>query len=453
MKNAYIEIMGCQMNKLDGELIMQQLAGGGYAFVDTADAADVVIYVTCSVRQHAEEKVLSKLGMWRNRPGRRPLVAVVGCMAQRLGHALARPTGCADVVCGPAHIYALMEMLDQAQKENRPVVRLNENACEEKLDDMDLRHGIDRSASPVTDYVRIMRGCNNYCSYCIVPYVRGREVSRPLEHIVTEVKQLAERGVREIILLGQAVNFYRYEQNGRTLQLADVLEAIHDTPGLERIRFVTSYPRDIDNRLLQTMARLPKVCEYLHLCAQSGSDRILRAMNRHYTVAEYLDIIARARAFMPDMALAGDFIVGFCGETEDDFAATKDLLKIVKYKNCYMFKYSPRPGTRAATTMTDDVPEEIKKRRLAELLQLQNQISQEHHRQFIGQNVEVLVEGLSKKPHLDGPKSGFQLTGRTRGDHIVVFPGSPELIGQRVTCTIDRASAITLFGKMYSPHS
>lgn len=451
MNRVYIEIMGCQMNKLDGELIAQQLAEAGYLRVEVADKADVVIYVTCSVRQHAEEKVLSKLGGWRKRRGHRPTVVVVGCMAQRLRHELARPDGCADVVCGPSYIYALAEMIEQTQRDNQPVVRLNEEAREEQLDELDLQHSVENSSSRVVDYVRIMRGCNNYCSYCIVPYVRGRETSRPPAHIVTEVRQLAAGGVKEIILLGQAVNFYRCEQNGHVLQLADVLEAIHDTPGLERIRFVTSYPRDIDDRLLETMARLPKVCEYLHLCAQSGSDRVLRAMNRHYTVAEYLDIVSRARAFMPDITIAGDFIVGFCGETEDDFFATKRLLEAAQYKNCYMFKYSPRPGTQAATQLADDVPEEVKKRRLTELLQLQNRLGEEHHRQFIGQTVEVLVEGLSKKPHLDvisHSESLPQLTGRTRGDHIVVFPGPANLIGQLITCTIERASPVTLFGKL-----
>ncbi|MBN1436117.1 MAG: tRNA (N6-isopentenyl adenosine(37)-C2)-methylthiotransferase MiaB [Sedimentisphaerales bacterium] len=472
-KKFYIENMGCQMNKLDSELVISEMHRAGYQ--QTGDLADagVIIYNTCSVRQHAEDKVISKIGQLTNRHKKGPamVLAVIGCMAERLGEQLLNDYAQVDVVCGPGRIHGLVDMIQQAEQHKR-CLKLNDPAELEELEELDGRRQRIDVARPFAAFVRIMRGCNNFCHYCIVPYVRGRERSRPLDHIVQECKRLADEGVLEITLLGQTVNSYRYEQNGRELGLADVLEAIHDIDGLQRIGFVTNYPRNFDRRILQAMADLPKVCEYLHIPAQSGSDRILKAMNRHYTAAEYLDLIAEARQTVPALTVAGDFIVGFCGETEDDFEATKELVRQVRYKNCFVFKYSPRPGTRADDRLADDISDEVKKRRNIELLELQNSISLRDNQQLVGQEFEILVEGLSKKPHLntdqqedqeaesdldaqtqrstadnsDAPSEKPQLVGRTKGDQIVVFNAPEQYIGKIVPVRIIKASALTLFG-------
>lgn len=452
-KVVYVETMGCQMNKLDSELVIGDLTRRGYRLTEEIDQAGVIIFNTCSVRQHAEDKVISKISQLRKRHKSQPelVLAIIGCMAQRMGQDLQKNHPHVAIVCGPSQIHQLGELIEHAQQHHQPLVALNDDAAAAGLEDLDTAHPITDSQRPFMAFVRIMRGCNNFCSYCVVPHVRGREYSRPLAHIVAEARQLVQTGVKEINLLGQAVNFYHYTEGDRTYRLADVLEAIHDLDDLERIRFVTNYPRDFDDRLLKTMADLPKVCEYLHICAQSGSDRILKAMNRHYTAGEYLALIERARSFMPDLTVAGDFIVGFCGETEEDFAATQDLMRKMHYKNCYIFKYSPRPGTYAAQHLPDDVPEDVKQRRNQDLLELQNQISWQDNQRLIGQQVEIMVEGPSKNPHLDKAQDAPclpQLIGRTRGDQIVVFNGPETLIGQLVHLRIQRASALTLFGQI-----
>ena len=465
-KTFYIETMGCQMNKLDSELLADQLLGLGYEPTGGSAEADVIIFNTCSVRQHAEEKVMTKIAQLAGPCRADPdvVLAVVGCMAQRLGAQLLETHQHVGIVCGPGQLHRFGAMLSRTLQQREPSVALNDAADTDDLEEFDTQRTRRAAESTFDAYLRIMRGCNKYCHYCVVPYVRGREQSRPIEHIVTEARRLTGAGAKQITLLGQTVNSYKHTGNGSTLGLADVLERLHEIDGLERLRFVTSYPAGFDERIFEAMARLPKVCPYLHLPAQSGSDRILTAMNRHYTAAEYLGLIERARQIVSDISIAGDFIVGYCDETEDDFEATKELMRQVRYKNCFIFKYSPRPGTKAETRLADNVPEQIKRRRNTELLELQNEISYRDNQRFIGGTVSVLVGGPSKKPHLDQPATTGnrgagagrstaigggpgQLIGRTPGDQIVVFNGPTALAGEIVDVKVTRASALTLFAE------
>ena len=453
----YIETMGCQMNKLDSELIAGRLAELSYRPTEDADNADIIVFNTCSVRQHAEDKVISKIGQLGQRHRDEPdlILIVVGCMVQRLGQELLDAHPQVDIACAPGQIHHLTTMIQDLQQDRRQLLALNDPAQSEDLEALDTS----RTASipgdtPFMAYLRIMRGCNKHCTYCVVPSVRGPERCRPLDHIAAEAARLVAAGVKEITLLGQTVNSYKYVHQGKTLGLADVLEELHDLPGLARLRFVTSHPRDFDDRIFHAMADLPKVCPYLHVPAQSGSDRILKAMHRRYTAADYLALIDRARRIIPDIAIAGDFIVGFPDETDQDFAATKDLMRQVRYKNCFIFKYSPRPGTRGAARLPDNIPDNIKRQRNTELLELQNAISLEDNQRFVGQTIDILIEGLSKKPHLNTGATDSthpQLIGRTPGDHIVVLNAPEDLIGQITPVTITNASALTLFANRIIP--
>jgi len=304
---------------------------------------------------------------------------------------------------------------------------------------------------PGQAYVRVMRGCNKFCSYCIVPYVRGPQVSRAPNTIIEQIKELADNGVKMITLLGQRVNSYQYTAGEKTYCLADLLYLAGEIEGIEWIRFVTSYPaEEFYNEILKAMADLPKVCNYLHIPAQSGSDKILKAMNRNYTAEQYLEMLETARDVVEGIVIAGDFIVGFPGETETDFQATVKLVKTVRYKNCFVFKYSPRPGTVGEKRLQDTVPQEVKKQRNYELLAVQEKISDELGREFSGKTVRVLVEGLSKKPHLgtDNGDNRPQLVGRTAEDWIVVFNGPRSLAGGFTRVKITKTSPLTLFGEL-----
>ena len=477
LNTFYIETMGCQMNKLDSELVTGKLIDKGFQPTKDPDDAGLIIFNTCSVRQHAEDKVISKIGQLRRRHREQGdlILAVVGCMAERLGEDLIQAHAQVDIVCGPGQLHRLPHLVYQAQRHRTRATLLNNPADLHDLEQLDNSRSRLDHETPFAAYLRVMRGCNNFCTYCIVPYVRGRENSRPLTDILEESQRLVDNGVKEITLLGQAVNSYQHQNCQQTHFLADVLHTLHEIPGLQRLRFVTSYPKNFDQRILQAMADLPKVCEYLHMPAQSGSDRILKAMNRHYTAREYLDLVERARQLVPNFTIAGDFIVGYCGETEADFQATKDLVRQVRYKNCFIFKYSPRPGTHADEKMADNVPEDVKRRRNTELLQLQNEIALQDNQRFVNTTVEILVEGPSKKPHLNhasacddeeapldspdlqaspspptqSPDSPHpQLVGRTRGDHIVVLNAPENLIGQIITAQVTKASALTLFATL-----
>ncbi|HUV41561.1 MAG TPA: tRNA (N6-isopentenyl adenosine(37)-C2)-methylthiotransferase MiaB [Sedimentisphaerales bacterium] len=457
---VHIRSFGCQMNKLDTELVTAALEQKGFAFTDQPQQADVVLINTCSVRRHAEERVLSLLGNLRHIKQSRPemTVAVIGCMAQRLGAALLdRPE--VDIVCGPAQIPQITELVTEVMNEKKKIAAVTDkirNRSEtqvQALEDFESVADFGAKALPNQAYVRVMRGCNNFCSYCVVPFVRGPEVCRQPKAIIEQIRNLADQGVKTVTLLGQTVNSYKYVQGDRTYCLADLLAMASDIRAIKWLKFVTSYPqKEFFNEIMQAMADLPKVCSYLHLPAQSGSDKILKAMNRHYTAGEYLQLLDTARAIVPDLAAAGDFIVGFPGESEEDFQATVQLLKKANYKNAFIFKYSARPGTTAQKGQQDDAPEAVKKQRNNTLLGIQAEISGRLSSPFMGREVEVMVEGLSKKPHLNnaGNKNHPQLVGRTAGDYIVVFNGPVSLAGEFAKVKITKTFPLTLFGQLVS---
>jgi tRNA-2-methylthio-N6-dimethylallyladenosine synthase len=457
-KKLYIETVGCQMNVLDSELVVGSLRRQGYELTHEATDADVILFNTCSVRQHAEDKIYSALGRLRSHKSRHPstILGVLGCMAQKDQELIRRRAPHVDIVCGTGQLPRLPGLIALVQRTGTPQFAWSLDRKEAS------RHEVERSFEsydPLRDpamrpsrfqaYVRIMIGCDKFCTYCIVPSVRGPEQSRHPDHIVAEVRQLAAEGCKEVVLLGQTVNSYKYDLgDGRRARLADLLGRIHDTPGLERIKFITNFPRDMSDDLLDAVRELPRVCPYLHVPAQSGCNAVLKRMKRLYTVEYYREMLARCRERVPGVAISSDFIVGFCGETEESFQRTGDLVRASGFKNSYIFKYSPRPGTKGAELFTDDVPEEVKKRRNNDLLAIQNAVSLADHQRRIGQTLEVLVEGHSKTALKREADVGalVQLTGRTRTDHIVVFEGNDRLIGQTVPVAVEEATSFTLFG-------
>jgi tRNA-2-methylthio-N6-dimethylallyladenosine synthase len=456
---VFLQTYGCQMNKLDTALVTSALEEAGFSLTESVTQADAVLINTCSVREHAEQRVLSHLGNLKHIKQSRPdlVVAVIGCMAQRLGAELLKHEA-VDIVCGPAQIPQITRLLGEALSERKKNLAVTEHIRRRTpenetriLETFESAYGIEDCQIPGQAYVRAMRGCDNFCTYCVVPFVRGPEVSRPPQAIIEQIKKLAQNEVKQVTLLGQRVNAYKYEAGDKTYCLADLLEMASEIEGIEWLRFVTSYPsKEFFDEILQAMADLPKVCEYLHLPAQSGSDKILRAMNRHYTAADYLQMLDKARAIVPDIAIAGDFIVGFPTETKQDFQATVDLLRQARYKNSFIFKYSPRPGTPADKKLDDNVSAEVKKKRNTELLAVQEQISDELSRKYLGRTLKILVEGPSKKSHVNitEDKNEKQLLGRTATDYIVVFDGSPSITGQFAKVKITQTSPLTLFGSL-----
>ena len=454
---VHLETFGCQMNRLDSELVAGLLRRSGHEIVDDGPAAELVLYNTCSVRLHAEEKVHSRLGLEDRRTlsGNGRLVGVLGCMAQREGEALRRRHSSVAMVCGPGRLHELPALIADAAA-GRASVLLDaprEDGAATGADDveaLDRDRDVRCTRSPAQAYVRVMRGCDNFCTYCVVPFVRGAERSRAPEAIEQEVRRLAEAGRSEITLLGQAVNRYEWRAGERTVRFSDLLGRLSPIAGLRRLRFVTSHPERFGDDLLEAMRDLPNVCEYIHAPPQSGSDRILRAMGRRYTRAEYDRLVDRAREIVPGVVLAGDFIVGFPGETEEDHAASGDLIRRSGFKNSFIFKYSPRPGTAAAEKLPDDVPMEVKRRRNRELLAVQAEVSQVHHKAYVGRTVEVLIEGPSpradRQPRPAQPGQ-TQLVGRTRWDHIVVFDGPESLAGRYVDVRVTGATSLTLLGE------
>ena len=447
------------MNKLDTALVSSALKEAGFDLTASVKEADVVLINTCSVREHAEQRVLSHLGHLKHIKKSRPdmVVGVIGCMAQRLGDKLLEHEA-VNIVCGPTQIPQIADLLKQAFEKNEKRLAVTEKILQktsenqnQTLEEFESAYGIEDKQIPSQAYVRAMRGCNNFCTYCIVPYVRGPEVCRTPEAIIEQIKRLASKGIKQVTLLGQTVNSYKHKKGQKTWCLADLLDAASNIEGIEWLKFVTSYPsEEFFDEILQVMADSPKVCNYLHIPAQSGSDKILHAMNRHYSATWYLELLDKARATIPGIAIAGDFIVGFPGETEDDFESTAELLKKARYRNCFIFKYSPRPGTTADKRLEDTVPAEVKQKRIAELLAVQEKISDELSRDFLDKEVKILVEGLSKKSHSNVGDSGDnpQLVGRTATDYIVVFNGPMSLAGQFTKVKIIKTSPLTLFGEL-----
>jgi tRNA-2-methylthio-N6-dimethylallyladenosine synthase len=587
-KLVHLETFGCQMNELDSELVRGHLKALGYGFTEDAEAADVIIYNTCSVREQAENKVWSRIGIQglRRREGAKFILGVIGCMAERDGTDMMRRFPHVDLMCGPGELDKLpmlidnvmraesLELYEREKKGSDPFfgrVALQGNtsrrvttleAANDNLELLDLSRAFDpdfssSGAAGRSAYVRITRGCNKFCTYCVVPYTRGAEVHRPPDSIIDECKKLADNGVIEITLLGQTVNHYMYthgvavgvggielpqvgpafkanvktskrqnvetdaasssfdvltfgplDVSRRVTTFADLLRRIHDeVPAIQRLRFVTSFPRDFGDDILHVMADSPRICKYLHVPAQSGSNRILKLMNRGYTVEQYIEFIDRARAILsPDACIAGDIIVGFPTETDEDFDLTRQLLRRVRHKNNFIFKYSPRPGTVAIQRLADDVPEHVKRRRNNELLALQTEISAAVHAEFVGKTLDVFIEharekertqvgdqksqvrdqqseaaqqrsgpravaltvignghggnGASVKPHAaavdrrDGPERiTHQLSGRTEGDLITVFDlpagANPEqFIGRIVPVAITGSGSLLLHGEL-----
>ena len=456
---VFLETFGCQMNRLDSELVVGHLCAAGHEMTGDRQGADVVLYNTCSVRAHAEDKVYSRLGQDAGRRGAdgRPIIGVLGCMAQRLGQALRKRCAQVDIICSPGQLYRLSELIDAAaagkrcEALDRPRSEGPDAAADARMDAMDLGRDPSQRAGASEAYVRIMRGCDNFCSYCVVPFVRGPERSRRLGEIVEEVRRLVDAGKTTITLLGQTVNSYCWRAGETVVRFSDLLANLADTLGLRRLRFVTSHPLDFGDDVLEAIRDLANVCPYIHCPAQSGSDSVLERMNRKYTRRRYDQFVDRARAIVPGVVLGGDFIVGFPGETEADHQASADLIRRSGYKNSFIFKYSPRAGTAAEKQFKDDVPDQVKRRRNNELLAVQAEVGLVHHKAWIGRTVEVLVAGVApraaKQPVI-APPGMTQLTGRTCGDHIVVFNGPQGLTGHYVEVQVTDANSLTLFARL-----
>jgi tRNA-2-methylthio-N6-dimethylallyladenosine synthase len=438
MKKVYLQTYGCQMNQYDSRRIAQVLRPIDYETTDCADAADLLLLNTCSVRDRAEQKVYGALGRWRELKERREgvIIGVGGCLAQQEGENLLKRAPYLDLVFGTHNIHKLPEMLRQVEAlRKRPV----ETAFYRDPFYMEPPDGKTR-VQGVKALVTIMQGCNKVCSFCIVPHVRGRELSRPSAKILAEIEFLARSGVKEVLLLGQNVNSYGKLSPGE-LSFPELLRRIDRVEGLDRIRFTTSHPQDLSPELIEAYGSLGKLCEHLHLPVQSGADSVLSRMRRGYTIDGYLDRIRRLRESCPQVSLSTDIIVGFPGETEGEFEETLELLQEVQYDEIFSFVYSPRPQTVSAKIYEDDIPEAVKKDRLQTLQSLQQGISLRRNREKIGGHEEILVDGPAKL------KNG-RLTGRTRSNRIVNFTGSEELIGALARVRITGATAYSLLGEL-----
>jgi len=437
MKKLYIQTYGCQMNQYDSEKIAQVLARQDYVKTDRIDTADVILLNTCSVRDKAEQKVYSALGSWKEFKEYREsvIIGVGGCVAQQEGENLLKRVPHLDLVFGTHNIHKLPEMIEQVASSRARPVETAFYRDPAYMDDGELRTQV----NGVKAFVTIMQGCNKVCSFCIVPHVRGREVSRPSGKILEEIESLVRHGVKEVMLLGQNVNSYGKLTPGE-LSFAELLARVDRIGGLRRIRFTTSHPQDLSTELIEDFASLKNLCEHLHLPVQSGADSVLARMRRGYTKAEYLDRLHRLRERCPDVALSTDIIVGFPGETNAEFQETLELLREVEYDDIYSFNYSPRPQTVSAKIFPDDVSDAVKKDRLKKVQTLQREISLAKNRQRIGECAEVLVDGASKL-------KAEQVMGRTRANRIVNFTGSSRMIGHFVQVRITGATANSLLGE------
>ena len=428
--NIYIETYGCQMNFADTELVLGILKQQGYSLTKDLNDADVILLNTCSIRDNAEQKIYARLehlkGIKKNHPG--TVIGILGCMAERLRKNLIEEEKIVDLVVGPDEYRRLPEFIDTAFAGEKGIgVKLSRT---ETYDDI-----IPYREDGLNAWISVMRGCDKFCTYCVVPFTRGRERSRSLESIVSEIKSLSEKGLKEVTLLGQNVNSYIDEKR----DFADLLAACASVDPLMRIRFTTSHPQDLSDKLLYTIAEHPNLCNYIHLPVQSGSNRILDLMNRTYSIEHYLTIIDKARKIIPGVSFSTDIIAGFPTETDKDHEMTLSLMKKVRYDGAFMFKYSPREGTKAFS-MNDDVPEEVKSKRLNDIIDLQQSVSYELNQALTDTEEIILVEGSSKK-------SEDFLAGRTGTNKIVIFPRSNEInVGNYVKVKINRSTSATLFG-------
>lgn len=443
-RRLYIESYGCQMNFSDSEIVASILRKEGYAATATLAEADVVLLNTCAIRENAEQKVRNRLAglvsLKKQKPG--AIIGVLGCMAERLKTRLLEEEKVVDMVVGPDAYRDLPRLVEEAETGQKAVnVFLSREETYADISPVRL------NSNGVTAFVSIMRGCDNMCSFCVVPYTRGRERSRDLHSVVAEARDLFENGYREVTLLGQNVDSYKFDENGRPCTFADLLEAVALISPMLRVRFSTSHPKDITDAVLHTMRRHANICNYIHLPAQSGNSRILALMNRTYDRQWYLDKIGRIREILgEDCGISHDMIAGFCTETEEEHRDTLTLMEAVRYDYGYMFAYSERPGTPAARKLPDDVPEAIKKRRLSEIIALQQQHSLERNRRALGKMHTVLVEGPSKR-------SAAEWQGRNDQNKVVVFPKENYQKGDYVQVLVTDCTAATLLGRAVSPVS
>ena len=436
MKRLFIETYGCQMNVADSEVVASVMKMAGYDLCESADDADAVFLNTCSVRENAENKIYHRLEALNaeRRKGRKLIIGVLGCMAERVKDDLLENHG-ADLVAGPDAYLTLPDLTAQAETGNK-AMNIELSTTETYRDIVPRRIAL---AQPISGYVSIMRGCNNFCHYCIVPYTRGRERSRDVESILREVRDLEERGYKEVTLLGQNVNSYRFEHDGHVIAFPELLRTVAETaPGM-RVRFTTSHPKDMSDDTLRVIAEMPNVCRHIHLPVQSGSDRILKLMNRKYTREWYMGRVEAIRRIIPDCGLSTDIFVGYHSETEEDHRMSLSLMREAAYDSAFMFKYSERPGTYASKHLPDDVPEEVKLRRLNEMIHLQTELSAEANRRDEGREFDVLVEGFSKR-------SREQLCGRTEQNKMVVFDKGRHHIGETVRVRVTGSTSATLLG-------
>lgn len=439
-KKLYIETYGCQMNVADSEVVAAVMKMAGYDLCEREEEADAVFLNTCSVRENAENKIYHRLEMLHaeRKKGRALILGVLGCMAQRVKEELIDQHH-ANLVCGPDSYLRLPELIAQCEL-GHPAVDTQLSTSETYRDIVPLR----MSANRVSGFVSIMRGCNNFCHYCIVPYTRGRERSRDVESILREVRDLSERGFKEVTLLGQNVNSYGLSPAGKLVEgavsFAQLLRMVAREVPHMRVRFTTSNPEDMSEDILHAIAEEPNLCHHIHFPAQSGSDKILRLMNRKYTRKQYLDKVAAIRRIIPDCAISTDIFVGYHDETEEDHRQTLSLVREVGFDSAFMFKYSERPGTYAAKHLPDNVPEETKIARLNELIQLQTEVSAAQNRKDEGKTFQVLVEGYSKRSH-------DQLCGRTGQNKMVVFDKGNHHVGDLVSVRVTHSTSATLFGE------
>ena len=437
-KKLFIETYGCQMNVADSEVVASVMKMAGYDTTDTLDAADAIFINTCSIRDNAEQKIFSRLNqlnaLRRNRK-RRLIVGIIGCMAERLKEVLINEYD-VDIVAGPDSYLELPNLIASAEA--------GEKAIETTLSTTETYRDIIPqriSGNKVSGYISIMRGCNNFCTYCIVPYTRGRERSREPESILNELRDLQNKGFKEVILLGQNVNSYLFKpaDGGEPVDMAALLALVAEAAPEMRVRFTTSNPEDLSDEIIATMASHANICNHIHLPVQSGSNKILKLMNRKYTREWYLDRIAKIREAMPDCGISSDMFTGFHNEMEEDFEETLSLMRKVGFDSSFMFKYSERPGTFAAKHLPDNVSEEVKIDRLNRMIALQNELSLCSNRNDVGKTFEVLVEGYSKRSKDD-------MFGRTQQNKVIVFPAGDTKVGDRVMCVVEKATSATLIG-------
>ena len=439
MKKLYIETYGCQMNVADSEVVASVMQMAGYETTETLDEADAVFLNTCSVRDNAEQKIFHRLDALdaERRKGHNMILGVLGCMAERAQQDLLDNHHC-DLVAGPDAYLSLPDLIAQAELGHK-AMNTELSTTETYKDVVPQRIGIGHK---IGGFVSIMRGCNNFCHYCIVPYTRGRERSRDVESILREVRDLRDKGYKEVTLLGQNVNSYKLDglDNLEVLDFPALLRRVAEEVPTMRVRFTTSHPKDMSDETLRVIAEMPNVCKHIHLPVQSGSDRILKLMNRKYTREWYMDRVNAIRRIIPDCGLSTDIFVGYHSETEEDHQLSLSLMREVGYDSAFMFKYSERPGTYASKHLPDDVPEEEKIRRLNELIALQTEMSAIQNKKDEGKVFDVLVEGFSKR-------SREQLCGRTEQNKMVVFPKAGHHIGETVRVKITGSTSATLLGE------